>query len=79
MSPAGDVPPRLLFVAPNLRKAVHELEVDAEAFHRWIYQLATRRCLSVLRTRSRRRTDATDADDLERDLPVDAAQQVRVM
>ena len=46
---------------------------DPQAFHRWIYQLATRRCLSVLRTRSRRRTDATDADDLERDLPVDPA------
>ena len=25
----GDAPPRLLFVAPNLRKAVRELEVDA--------------------------------------------------
>ena len=24
----GDAPPRLLFVAPNLRKAVRELEVD---------------------------------------------------
>ena len=23
---------------------------DVQAFHRWIYQLATRRCLSVLRT-----------------------------
>ena len=45
---------------------------DAQAFHRWIYQLATRRCLSVLRTRARRRTDATDADDLERE-PADAA------
>jgi coenzyme F420 biosynthesis associated uncharacterized protein len=33
---AGDVPPRLLFVAPNLRKAVRELEVDSDAFHRWI-------------------------------------------
>ena len=32
----GDAPPRLLFVAPNLRKAVRELDVDAEAFHRWI-------------------------------------------
>jgi RNA polymerase sigma-70 factor (ECF subfamily) len=47
--------------------------VDVQAFHRWIYQVATRRCLSVLRTRSLRRTDATDADDLERELPVDAA------
>ena len=32
----GEAPPRLLFVAPNLRKAVLELEVDADAFHRWI-------------------------------------------
>jgi coenzyme F420 biosynthesis associated uncharacterized protein len=32
----GDAPPRLLFVSPNLRKAVRELEVDPEAFHRWI-------------------------------------------
>ncbi len=32
----GDAPPRLLFVAPNLRKAVRELDVDAVDFHRWI-------------------------------------------
>ena len=32
----GDAPPRLLFVAPNLRKAVRELEVDPDSFHRWI-------------------------------------------
>jgi coenzyme F420 biosynthesis associated uncharacterized protein len=32
----GESPPRLLFVAPNLRKAVRELDVDAEAFQRWI-------------------------------------------
>ena len=32
----GDAPPRLLFVGPNLRKAVRELHVDADAFHRWI-------------------------------------------
>jgi coenzyme F420 biosynthesis associated uncharacterized protein len=32
----GDAPPRLLFVSPNLRKAVRELGVDADAFHRWI-------------------------------------------
>jgi coenzyme F420 biosynthesis associated uncharacterized protein len=32
----GEAPPRLLFVAPNMRKAVRELEVDADAFHRWI-------------------------------------------
>ena len=32
----GDAPPRLLFVAPNLRKAVRELNVEPEPFHRWI-------------------------------------------
>ena len=32
----GDAPPRLLFVAPNLTKAVRELEVDADPFQRWI-------------------------------------------
>jgi coenzyme F420 biosynthesis associated uncharacterized protein len=32
----GDAPPRLLFVAPNLRKAVRELNVDPDPFHRWI-------------------------------------------
>jgi coenzyme F420 biosynthesis associated uncharacterized protein len=32
----GDAPPRLLFVAPNLRKAVRELDLEAEPFQRWI-------------------------------------------
>lgn len=32
----GDAPPRLLFVAPNLAKAVPELDVDALAFGRWV-------------------------------------------
>jgi coenzyme F420 biosynthesis associated uncharacterized protein len=32
----GENPPRLLFVAPNLRKAVRELDVEADSFHRWI-------------------------------------------
>jgi coenzyme F420 biosynthesis associated uncharacterized protein len=32
----GDAPPRLLFVGPNLRKAVRELKVDPDPFHRWI-------------------------------------------
>ena len=32
----GDAPPRLLFVAPNMSKAVRELEIDPDAFHRWI-------------------------------------------
>jgi coenzyme F420 biosynthesis associated uncharacterized protein len=33
---AGDVPPRLLFVGPNLDKAVADLDVDAAAFGRWV-------------------------------------------
>jgi coenzyme F420 biosynthesis associated uncharacterized protein len=32
----GDTPPRLLFVGQNLQKAVREMKVDPEAFHRWI-------------------------------------------
>ena len=32
----GDAPPRLLFVAQNLRKAVREMEVPPEPFQRWI-------------------------------------------
>jgi coenzyme F420 biosynthesis associated uncharacterized protein len=32
----GDVPPRLLFVGPNLDKAVAQLDVDAAAFGRWV-------------------------------------------
>jgi coenzyme F420 biosynthesis associated uncharacterized protein len=32
----AEAPPRLLFVGPNLRKAVRELDVDADAFQRWI-------------------------------------------
>jgi coenzyme F420 biosynthesis associated uncharacterized protein len=35
-SGCGLAPPRLLFVAPNLRKAVRELRVEADPFHRWI-------------------------------------------
>jgi coenzyme F420 biosynthesis associated uncharacterized protein len=35
-SASGLAPPRLLFVAPNLRKAVRELRVEPDAFHRWI-------------------------------------------
>jgi coenzyme F420 biosynthesis associated uncharacterized protein len=31
-----EAPPRLLFVAPNLDNAVHDLEVDREAFIGWI-------------------------------------------
>jgi coenzyme F420 biosynthesis associated uncharacterized protein len=32
----GDAPPRLLFVAQNLRKAVREMDVEPGPFHRWI-------------------------------------------
>src|SRR2546423_11757879 len=32
----AEQPPRLLFVAPNLAKAVRELQVDADSFLRWI-------------------------------------------
>ncbi|HLM09504.1 MAG TPA: zinc-dependent metalloprotease [Thermoleophilaceae bacterium] len=32
----GEAPPRLVFVSPNLAKAVRELEVDAGAFGRWV-------------------------------------------
>jgi coenzyme F420 biosynthesis associated uncharacterized protein len=32
----ADTEPRLLFVGPNLAGAVHDLEVDADAFGRWI-------------------------------------------
>jgi coenzyme F420 biosynthesis associated uncharacterized protein len=32
----GDAPPRLLFVAQNLRKAVREMDVAPDPFHRWI-------------------------------------------
>lgn len=31
-----EVPPRLLFVAPNLERAVRDLEVDQESFLRWV-------------------------------------------
>ena len=32
----GDTDPRLLFVGPNLAGAVRDLDVDADAFGRWI-------------------------------------------
>lgn len=32
----GETEPRLLFVGPNLAKAVRDLEVDADSFGRWI-------------------------------------------
>lgn len=33
-------------------------------FRSWVYQIMTRRCLSLLRTRSRRGVDPVDADEL---------------
>ena len=38
---------------------------EPAAFQRWVYQIATRRCLSVLRTRARRKTDVADGDLFE--------------
>lgn len=38
---------------------------DPVAFHAWIYQLMTRRCLNLLRSRARRGTSAADHADLE--------------
>ncbi len=38
---------------------------DPQAFRAWIYHIATRRCLNVLRRRSRQRTDVTRGDDFE--------------
>lgn len=40
---------------------------DPIAFQRWIYQIATRRCLTILRARTRHKTDVTDTTDLEPD------------
>lgn len=37
---------------------------DPQAFHAWVYQLMTRRCLNLLRARRRRRTSLTKAGDL---------------
>ncbi|MEO7060894.1 MAG: sigma-70 family RNA polymerase sigma factor [Lapillicoccus sp.] len=44
---------------------------DPAAFHAWIYQLMTRRCLNLLRQRARRRTTSAVDEDLDR------AQQAR--
>lgn len=38
---------------------------DPAVFHGWVYQIATRRCLNVLRTRSRRDVVPSEAADLE--------------
>ena len=39
--------------------------VEPQAFHGWIYHIATRQCLNRLRTRTRRRTDVGATDDFE--------------
>ena len=39
--------------------------VDVSVFRSWLYQIATRRCLAVLRARTRRPTTVVDADDLQ--------------
>ena len=44
--------------------------VDPQAFRAWIYHIATRRCLNVLRRRSRQRTDVTRGDDFESETQV---------
>jgi RNA polymerase sigma-70 factor (ECF subfamily) len=46
---------------------------DPAAFHAWVYQLMTRRCLNLLRRRARRRTMVAADEDLERAQPVAAA------
>lgn len=51
---------------------------DPQAFRAWVYQLMTRRCLNLLRTRGRRRTSLALDGDLgtrQRDLPSAAAAQ----
>lgn len=39
--------------------------VDPGVFRSWVYQIATRQCLAVLRARARRQTHALDADELQ--------------
>lgn len=39
--------------------------VDPAAFRGWLYQIATRRCLSILRTRARRNTQAVEQEQLQ--------------
>lgn len=55
---------------------------DPQAFHAWVYQLMTRRCLNLLRSRSRRPTTLAAGTDLAWDQRPDAsdepAQQAQV-
>ena len=46
--------------------------VDADLFRPWVFQIATRRCLNVLRGRTRRPATPTEVADLE--VAADAAQ-----
>lgn len=46
---------------------------DPQAFRSWIYHLATRQCLNVIRGRARRRTDLTSGGDLESSSAVSSA------
>lgn len=39
--------------------------LDPQAFRAWIFHIATRRCLTVLQRRARRRTDVTRGEDFE--------------
>lgn len=40
---------------------------DPQAFRSWIYQIATRRCLQVLRRNQRQRTDVVQGEDFEQE------------
>ena len=46
---------------------------DPQAFRSWTYRITTRRCLNLIRQRARRRTDATDAADLEAATPPESS------
>lgn len=39
--------------------------VDPGVFRSWVYQIATRQCLTVLRSRTRRQTQVVDAEELQ--------------
>ncbi|MEO5744699.1 MAG: sigma-70 family RNA polymerase sigma factor [Terracoccus sp.] len=42
---------------------------DPQAFHAWMYQLMTRQCLNLLRTRRRRRTSLTQEGNIGHEPP----------
>ena len=48
---------------------------DPAAFHAWVYQLMTRRCLNLLRRRARRRTTVAPDEDIEQAQQATAATQ----